>query len=339
MPAHFGKYNFAICRRLSRATIQRDANDNSLTMNTTNGDDTAAPLRPTDNANTNGNSNGNSGSSKKKKKKNKTKNGTGGHHEDNNNDQLRQPIDYERANEELNNFIATLRMLNVDVIELCPDEKLTYDSLFVGDTAVAVNGLVLLCRPRDRLDELKEVKQIIKSELNLPIIEINDETALLNGGDVLWTGREIFVGLSNETNEAGARAVAAAFPEYSVTPVKVPPKSNLRLKSYITMAGPDILCVNRSQEAQLMLKRMEREASYNYKLITLEDDQASNVLYLNGTLMHRNDLSDSVSILQDRIDFSRVPVKISELSKNNPYHGIDSLCLLVRKSHRIQTIV
>lgn len=36
-------------------------------------------------------------------------------------------------------------------------------------------------------------------------------------------GKEFFVGLSEWTNEAGARAVAAAFPEYPCTPVKVKP--------------------------------------------------------------------------------------------------------------------
>jgi hypothetical protein len=37
----------------------------------------------------------------------------------------------------------------------------------------------------------------------------------------LPTGREFFVGLSEWTNEAGARAVAAAFPDFPCTPVKV----------------------------------------------------------------------------------------------------------------------
>lgn len=314
MPGHFGKYNYAICRRLSRATVGKDSLKHETIIDN-NG-----------NNHTNGKSNKNS---KKKQQKRKEQVEEVEYHQ----------VDYDRANEELNNFIATLRMLNIDVIELCPDDELTFESVFVGDTAVSVNGLVLLCRPQNRLDEINEIKQIVRSELNLPIIEIKDETALLSGGDVLWTGREIFVGLSSETNEAGARAVAAAFPEYSVTPVKVPPKGNLRLKSYITMAGPDILCVNKSPEAQSMLRRMEREASFNYKLITVDDEQGSNVLYLNGTLMHRNDLPDSVTVLQDKIDYSRVPIKISELTKNYPYHGIDSLCMFVRKSHRIQTIV
>lgn len=34
-------------------------------------------------------------------------------------------------------------------------------------------------------------------------------------------GREFFVGISDRTNLAGARAVAAGFPEFPCTPVKV----------------------------------------------------------------------------------------------------------------------
>lgn len=318
MPSHFSKYNYAICRRLSRVAVAK----------------IAADMEEDDSIKTNGTLNKSKNKNSKKDKKKSKANA-----ENDNNETKLKPLDYEVANEEMNNLIATLRMLNVDVIELCPDEHLKYESIFIGDTAVTVNGLFLLCRPKGRLEEIKDVKQFIRMELNLPIIEIHDEEALLNGGDVLWTGREIFVGLSNETNEAGARAVAAAFPEYSVTPVRVPSKDNLRLKSYITMAGPDIICVNRSQEAQSMLRRMEREASFNYKLITVDDDAGSNVLYLNGTLIHRNDLPKTVDTLRDRIDYSRVPVKISELTLNHPHNGLDSLFLMIRKSNRLQTIV
>lgn len=37
----------------------------------------------------------------------------------------------------------------------------------------------------------------------------------------MFVGKEFFVGLSKWTNEAGAKAVAAAFPEYPCVPIKV----------------------------------------------------------------------------------------------------------------------
>lgn len=52
-------------------------------------------------------------------------------------------------------------------------------------------------------------------------MEIADPNAKLEGGDVLFTGKEFFVGISDFTNEAGARAVANAFPEFPCVPIKV----------------------------------------------------------------------------------------------------------------------
>lgn len=40
----------------------------------------------------------------------------------------------------------------------------------------------------------------------------------------IFLGREFFVGISEFTNEDGARAVAMSFPEYPVTPIKVKSK-------------------------------------------------------------------------------------------------------------------
>lgn len=54
------------------------------------------------------------------------------------------------------------------------------------------------------------------------------------------------------------------------------------------MAGPDLLCVGAGKECQEVLKRMEREATFSYQTLTLPEDDAANVLFLNGTLVHRS---------------------------------------------------
>lgn len=99
-------------------------------------------------------------------------------------------------------------------------------------------------------------------------MEIADANAKLDGGDVLFTGifdldiflnqvfvnfeilfilgREFFVGLSQWTNEAGAKAVAAAFPEYPCVPIKVSLEnffyiSGLKTDNFIVFADTDLL--------------------------------------------------------------------------------------------------
>lgn len=60
------------------------------------------------------------------------------------------------------------------------------------------------------------------------------------------------------------------------------------LKYYITMAGPDLLCVSGSHDSQEILKRIEREATFTYQTLTLSEETAANVIYINGTLVHRS---------------------------------------------------
>ena len=46
------------------------------------------------------------------------------------------------------------------------------------------------------------------------------EPAYMDGGDVLFTGREFFVGISSRTNKEGVEFLAKTFPQYQVTPVE-----------------------------------------------------------------------------------------------------------------------
>lgn len=249
----------------------------------------------------------------------------------------RGEIELEEAKKQHESYVRLLRELGLDVIELPPDETLP-ECVFVEDTAVICNGAALITKPgaAHRAKEVETIRVVLKKELDLPIIEISDQDAKLDGGDVLFTGREFFVGISEWTNEAGARAVAAAFPEYPCTPVKV--TESKHLKAYVTMGGPDLLCVGASTESQQVLKRMEREATFNYQTLTVSEDIAANVLYINGTLVHRSldDIPQSFKVFAEKVDFPRRSVSINQLAKTSS--GLTSCCLLIKRSRHIRSL-
>lgn len=62
------------------------------------------------------------------------------------------------------------------------------------------------------------------------------------------------------------------------------------LKYFVTLAGPDLLCVSSSPESQEILRRIEREATYSYQTLTLNEEQAANVMYINGNIIHRSEV-------------------------------------------------
>lgn len=238
-------------------------------------------------------------------------------------------ISVEHARKEHGQFCQTLRNLDLDVIELPADES-TPDCAFLDDTAIICNGAALMCRPANsqRQKEVETIRATIKKELQISVIEIRDPKAIIEGGNVLFTGREFFVGLSARTNEAGARALAAAFPEFPVTPIKLPKRSHL--KSLLSMAGPDVICLSESLEAQAVKKQIEREATFQYQTVTVPDEGATGCLYINGRLLHRLEFPSSNQEFSRKIDYDRLALCATELSKAS--NGLPSLALLVRKS-------
>ena len=65
------------------------------------------------------------------------------------------------------------------------------------------------------------------------------------------------MGISQRTNMLGAQVVAKAFPEYPTTIVKVYAPA-VHLKDYISMAGPEIMAVAKSDGAQKTFRVSER---------------------------------------------------------------------------------
>lgn len=237
-------------------------------------------------------------------------------------------INLEEARKQHEDYCRALRQVGLDVIELPADENLP-DCVFVEDTAVVCNGTVLITRPGHpaRRKEVETMRAIFKKELEMPVIEIKDESATLEGGDVLFTGREFFVGISSRTNEAGAKAVAMAFPEYPVTPIKM--STGLHLKSSMSMAGPDIICVGASKGAQEVLRRIEREATHKYQTLTVPDDDAANGIYVNGTLIHREDFPESLKVFENNIKTPRRPVDFTDVGK--PQAHLTCASIIFRK--------
>jgi dimethylargininase len=278
------------------------------------------------------------------------------------------PIDALEARRQHAALVAAVRGLGLDVLELPPDES-NAASVFTQDLAVVVNGIALMCRPSTakeggttsngiRQVEVDTMRAVLKKELNQSIVDPRwSSTALLSGSDVLFTGREFFVGLSNHTNMEGAVAVASTWPEYPCTPIKI--DGPFHLKYFLCMAGPDVMFVGSTGAAQVVLKRVEREASHRYQTLTLPEDGAANCLFVNGTLFHRtkeetpkceavslsspccvrcNKISLLLQVFSAKVDYPRTAQAMSEFAKAQPPRPLSSLFLLLRKSKHVRRL-
>merc|ERR1712098_781668 len=188
---------------------------------------------------------------------------------------LTSAVDMTRARSQWRQYVSSLEGLGCKVTILPADEKFP-DCVFVEDTAVILLGHALLTKPGapSRRDEIKNMKPVLEKQ-GLVVMEITDPDAKLDGGDVIFTGKEILVGLSSRTNQAGVDAVAEAFPGFPVT--GIPVSGPLPLKTLLTLCAPGTICASsQSGYSTAMLKRIQSLAKFEYKSLIVPDDMASN---------------------------------------------------------------
>jgi hypothetical protein len=106
-----------------------------------------------------------------------------------------EPIDLSAARAEHAEYVQNLRTMGLIVIQVPADESLP-DCPFVEDTAVICDGVALVTRPGHpaRQRETLEICRALKEHAQIEVIEMNQANTYLDGGDVLFTGREFFVG-------------------------------------------------------------------------------------------------------------------------------------------------
>lgn len=232
-------------------------------------------------------------------------------------------VDLARAVQEHADYVEVMKTkLGLEVVELPADESMP-DCVFVEDTAVVCGNTALITRPgaESRRPETELMKETLK-KLNLNVVEMKDESAILDGGDVLFTGQEFFVGLSKRTNQKGAEILADVFKDYAVSTVAVPVTESLHLKSFCSMGGPGLILIGSSDHAQKALKTMQQMSDHRYDKLTLPDDLAANCIYMNlpgkgKVLLHSTAemFPESIKVFEKLTDYTLLPVSNMEKRK------------------------
>lgn len=184
-----------------------------------------------------------------------------------------------------------------------------------------------------------EAVRRVMSELNLTVVEMGDEEggsagATLEGSDVLFTGKEFFVGISKHTNHRGAEVLADTFKDFAVS--TVPVCGGSRLKNICSMGGPDTIIISQSEGAKKTLRMMEQLTDHHYDILSVAEDVAANCVYVRSPakvdfLLHptAEECPDSIPVFQRLTDYTLLPTACSEAFKQGG--ALSSLCLLINK--------
>ncbi len=165
--------------------------------------------------------------------------------------------------------------LAVTILEPLPDHP---DAHFVEDTAVVTRGVAVIARPgaASRLDEARHMAPILDRHRDLARIEA---PGTLDGGDVLMIDDHVLIGISDRTNEAGARQLGAILTARGHTWQAVPVVSGLHLKSSVNYLGNDTLLLTEGFAASAAL------AAYDRIVVDEGEAYSCNTLLLNDRLL------------------------------------------------------
>lgn len=182
---------------------------------------------------------------------------------------------------------------NLEVVILDAEDDLP-DCVFTEDTMVAVPSLenpgttiVLVTNPgaKSRRNETEKVLKCLEklNEEKNANIEIHsmheiDPLATLEGGDVQFTGTEIFVGNSERTNSRGIDVMKKVFKNYAVHAIKV--AGQLHLKSCLSLIAPGVIAYGKTDDAKAMIAEIKSEMVEEYEFVEVEEDHASNAVFL-----------------------------------------------------------
>jgi dimethylargininase len=189
--------------------------------------------------------------------------------------------DYEQALAQHAHYCEALEQCGLTLTRLEPDARFP-DSTFIEDTAILTASCAILTRPGapSRADEVADIAAALSPFYSR--VHAIAAPGTIDGGDVCQAGQHFLIGISQRTNEEGARQLAALLAHEGFTSVLVDIRDIdgiLHLKSGISYLGDGRMA---SIEA---LAGHPAFRNYSVLRVAPEESYAANFLRINDRVI------------------------------------------------------
>jgi dimethylargininase len=218
------------------------------------------------------------------------------------------PPSYDGVVAEHGAYIAALRDAGLTVDVLSPLEAFP-DSVFVEDPALVFPEGAILLRPgvASRLGEAEHMRAPLKKHFDR-VLELEGEQ-YADGGDVLVSQSEVFIGLSKRTNRAGADRLVELLGRFGRRArVAETPADILHFKSASSLL---------SENTVMATRRLADSGVFSgLRVLVVPDGEegAANFLRINDTVFVGDRYPRTIEMLA-REGFAAKPIKIDEIRK------------------------
>ncbi|QDQ01687.1 N(G),N(G)-dimethylarginine dimethylaminohydrolase [Lysinibacillus fusiformis] len=215
----------------------------------------------------------------------------------------------EQLFEQHEKYIAALKNCGVEVT-LLPANEAFPDSTFVEDTAVLTAEFAIISNPgaEARNREIEEMEPAVKKFYNK--LYYIQAPGTLDGGDVLQAEKKFYVGISDRTNEEGARQFKEIVEKEGYEATIIPLKEFFHLKTGIAYVGE-----NRMVLAGEFVDHPAFE-SYEKIVIPKEDEYSANCIQVNDYVILPSGYPETNRKLNE-LGYKTIELEMSEFRKHD----------------------
>lgn len=205
-------------------------------------------------------------------------------------------------------YVSAIKAAAVQVDELPALEEFP-DSVFVEDSALCLKDAAIILRPGapSRFGEAQCIRPALEKHFSR-VIQLKGP-GFVDGGDVLLSDRDAFIGLSARTNQDGLEELSSVLAEFSYRTVKVEtPASILHFKTE---------CGLLDSQTIFSTKKLASLGCFdNYRVIEVPkgEEGAANIVRLNDVVFLSCGYPESEALLKSQ-GYSVVLLDTSEAAK------------------------
>jgi len=215
-------------------------------------------------------------------------------------------IDGKLALRQHERYQDALRRCGARVVSLPACQELA-DCVFVEDTAIVVDEIAVMMSMGavSRRDEVPTIEAALREFRTIAHVKL---PARIDGGDVVCSGREVFVGLSQRTNAAGVDALRGILAPFGYSVTAVPVLGCLHLKSACSALPDGTLLVNANLIGIAPIRGRD------FVPVPEVEPLAGDVLVIGERIIASDAFPETISLLGSR-GWEVIPVSVSEFAK------------------------
>ena len=215
--------------------------------------------------------------------------------------------DYNKALEQHHEYIKALKYCGLEVIILPADERYP-DSTFVEDTALLTPRCAIFTNPaaKSRKGEIAIIRETIADFYTR--IEAVKPPGTVEAGDIMMVGNDFYIGLSERTNEDGAKQMIRILRHYGMNGIPIHMNEALHLKTGLSYIENNYLMITKEflQEPKFQqFKQLEVSSKETY---------AANSVWINDRVLIPQGFPNTRALIESA-GYETIVIDTSEFRK------------------------